>query len=81
MENCEITISDEMKLTIVVDLGKEVGFTQSRRSVCIGSSQGNVDLWHEGKALGIKANINVFRKITKEERARGRVSLKGWDSK
>lgn len=74
MENCELTISEDDVLTIVVDLKKEVGWTKHRNSMRIGSTEGNMPLWKNGKPhpKRIRVNCNVFRSLTEDEKEKAR---------
>jgi hypothetical protein len=68
MENCELEIQDNI-LLLRVDLSKECGFTGGGKSIRIGSSEGNVQLWVDGKPHPekIRFNLNVFRSLKPEE--------------
>jgi hypothetical protein len=68
MENVELEIQGDT-LILRVDLTKECGFTGGGKSVRIGSSEGNVQLWVDGKPHPdkIRFNLNVFRSLKPEE--------------
>ncbi len=70
MQNCDISIENNV-LILKISLDEEYGFTRSLYSVKIGSSNGNVQLWENGKPhpKGIKFNVNVFRVLSDEEKA------------
>ncbi len=69
MQNCEISIEDNI-LTLKIDLDAEHGFTEHLRSVRVGSTEGNIQLWQDGKPhpKNIRVNCNVFRSLTKDEK-------------
>jgi hypothetical protein len=71
MENLEVSITDDDKLVLVVDLKREVGYTKHQRSVCIGTSKGNINVWQDGKLRPEKFNLNVFRQLTAQEEREG----------
>jgi len=56
MQNVETKI-EGTKLTIVVDLSKNLGPSKSGKTIIIASSKGNVDV-----APGVKMGINVYKK-------------------
>jgi hypothetical protein len=68
MENCELEIQDNI-LILRVDLAKECGFTGAAKSVRIGSTAGNLQLWVDGKPHPdkIRVNLNVFRPLKPDE--------------
>jgi hypothetical protein len=76
MENLEVTVTDDEKLVLTVDLKREIGYTKYRRSVCVATSKGNINLWQDGKLRPEKFNLNVFRSLTAEEKRTGQVHLK-----
>jgi hypothetical protein len=69
MDNIELSLSDDDVLTIVVDLKRAIGWTKNRTSVRIASTQGNLQLWRDGKPhpQRIRVNLNVFRPLTRAE--------------
>lgn len=71
MQNIELEVTDDNKLILVVDLDTDIAYTRSHRSVRIASSEGNLQIWADGKPhpRGIKVNLNVFRILTQEEKA------------
>jgi len=71
MENLAVSITDDDKLVLVVDLKQEVGYTKYERSVCIASSRGNINVWQDGKLRPEKFNLNVFRSLTAKEKLEG----------
>ncbi len=71
MENFEVSITDDDKLVLVVDLKREVGYTKYNRSVRIATSKGNINLWQDGKLRPEKFNLNVFRSLTTKEKREG----------
>jgi hypothetical protein len=70
MENIQIRITDENLLILTVDLNKECGPTQSRRSIRIASTEGNLALWKDGAPLpnNVRVNCNILRSLTAEEK-------------
>jgi len=68
MDNCKIEVTPDRQLIIRVDLTKECGPTKGGRSVRIGSTAGNLQLWANGEPLGIRCNVNVFRSMTEQEK-------------
>jgi len=76
MDNLEVTVTDDEKLVLVVDLKREVGFTSEGRSVRVATSGGNINLWQNGKLRPEKFNLNVFRGLTTQEKRAGKVFLK-----
>jgi hypothetical protein len=71
MENLEVSITDDDKLVLVVDLKREVGYTKYHRSIRIATSKGNINLWQDGKLRPEKFNLNVFRSLTAKEKREG----------
>lgn len=69
MQNIEVTVEDNI-LHLKIDLGEEHGFTEALRSVRIGSTEGNIQLWVDGKPHpnNVRVNCNVFRGLTDEEK-------------
>lgn len=70
MHNISLSISDDLKLTVVIDLTAEHGRTRSERSVSIASTKGNLVLWKDNKPLpqNIRLNLNCIRSLTDEEK-------------
>ena len=70
MENVEVTVEDDNTLVLRIDLTQEIGFTKSFRSMGIGTTRGNVQLWEGGKPhpKGIQLNCSVFRRLTEDEK-------------
>jgi hypothetical protein len=56
MQNVETKI-EGTKLTIVVDLSKNLGPSKSGKTIIVASSKGNVEV-----APGVKMGINVYKK-------------------
>jgi len=76
MENLEVTVTEDEKLVLVVDLRREIGYTKYGSNVSVATSGGNINLWHNGKLRQEKFNLNVFRPLTKKEQREGKVFLK-----
>jgi hypothetical protein len=53
MQNVNITISEDRKMTIVVDLTKEFGRSKSGKTIIIASTQGNANVAADGVMLGL----------------------------
>jgi len=70
MQNIDLEVTDNNKLILVVDLDVDIAYTRSHRSVRIASSEGNLQIWYNGKPhpKGVKVNLNVFRGLTQEEK-------------
>jgi hypothetical protein len=70
VQNIDLEITPSDILVIKVDLSQEISYTRSNRSIRIGSTEGNILLWHEGRPhpKGIKFNLNVFRNLTSGEK-------------
>lgn len=70
MQNVEVKITRNNRLVLTVDLNKETGWTTHARSIRIASTEGNLQLWKNGKPhpKGIRLNLNVFRSLTEAER-------------
>ncbi|MEI7451195.1 MAG: hypothetical protein WCJ75_16415 [Desulfomonile sp.] len=70
MNNIELEITDDDVLVLRIDLKQEIQFTKSNRSIMIGSTQGNLLLWHEGRPdpRNIRVNCSVFRGLTIQEK-------------
>ena len=75
MQNIEISVEDNI-LVMRVDLAVEHGFTEAMRSVRIGSTEGNIQLWVDGKPHpnNVRVNCNVFRSLSDEEKAQVKLS-------
>jgi hypothetical protein len=78
MDNIELSLSDDDVLTIVVDVKKAIGWTKNRTSVRIASTQGNLQLWKDGRPHPERPrmNLNIFRPLTaaeEQERTKGMV--------
>ena len=58
MKNIEMKV-EHGKLTITVDLTKELGPSASGKSVMLGTTEGNVDV---PGAPDVKIGLNVYRK-------------------
>ena len=58
MKNVELKI-EHGKLTIAVDLAKEIGPSSSGKSIIIATTEGNVDV---PGAPDVKFGLNVYRK-------------------
>jgi len=71
MQNIELEVTHDNKLILMVDLDTDIAYTRSYRSVRVASTEGNLQIWHKGRPhpRGIKVNLNVFRGLTKEEKA------------
>ena len=71
MQNIELEVTDDNKLILMVDLETDIAYTRSHRSMRIASTEGNLQIWHNGKPhpSGIKVNLNVFRVLDQEEKA------------
>ena len=59
MKNIEITITDNDKLLISVDLKQDYGFSKSGKSVIIGTTEGNISLPAPNE--DVKIGLNVYR--------------------
>ena len=66
MRNVELSIEGDI-LTLRVDLSQECGLTKSERSVCVATTDGNLQIWADGSPRNERVNLNVFRPISKEE--------------
>ncbi len=58
MQNITMTLKDK-KLTLVIDLAKEIGPSSSGKSTLIASTGGNIEVTG---AEGVKLGINCYRK-------------------
>jgi len=69
MKNVTLEISEDLILTLRIDLKKSFDLTRAGRSVVVASTQGNQPLWYNGQPLPnrIRLNLNVFRSLTEEE--------------
>jgi|GEM_PF-548299 len=69
MENVTLEISDDDILTIRCDLKTAIRPSNSKRSLMIACTDGNLPLWKNGAPhpKGIKVNLSVFRPFTSEE--------------
>lgn len=63
MKNIKTTVKGN-KLTIEVDLGKNLGLSGSKKSIIIASSEGNQTI--EGTD-GVKIGLNIYRKNEEKE--------------
>lgn len=70
MQNVKVKITRTNRLILTVDLTKEVGWTTQARSIRIATTEGNLQLWKDGKPhpKNIRLNLNVFRSLTEEEK-------------
>ncbi|MGO9118498.1 MAG: hypothetical protein ACLQPD_12940 [Desulfomonilaceae bacterium] len=64
MENLEVHVEDDV-LTIRVDLRKEVGLSNSARSIIVASSQGNLRLIDARGYREEKLNLTVSKSLPK----------------
>jgi len=69
MENVTLEISEDDVLTIRCDLKAAIRPSNSKRSLMIACTDGNLVVWKDGKPhpKGIKVNLSVFRPFTREE--------------
>ena len=70
MTNIGLEITDDDFLVLVINLNEGIQFTRSNRSIMIGSTQGNLLLWNNGKPdpRNIRVNCSVFRGLTVQEK-------------
>jgi hypothetical protein len=72
MENVTLEISEDQILRIEVDLSKELGLSNSGKSIVIGSTKGSILLWRtDSSGPGVRVNVNVTRKPTEAEKREG----------
>jgi len=70
MQNVELEITEDNRLILTVDLNQEVRYTARAQSMRIASTEGNLQLWKDGKPhpKNIRLNLNVFRSLTEAEK-------------
>ena len=66
MENMDVSVKDNV-LTIRVDLTKEIGLSNSGRSVLVASSGGNLRLIDKTGYREEKINLSVTKPLPKDD--------------
>ncbi len=67
MRNVDVQIDGDI-LILRVDLSQDCGLTRSQLSVCVATTDGNLQLWADGKPREELVNLNVFRRMSPEEK-------------
>ena len=62
MRNIEIGWENDGKVLVLrVRIDEEHGYTKSRKSRLIASTDGNIPIWRNGQCLTAQVNLNVFK--------------------
>jgi hypothetical protein len=69
-------VTDNDIMLIAVDISRSIGFSKSGRSVAVGGTYGNRDVWKAGRLTGIKLNLTAHRPPTPFEKASRETVLK-----
>ncbi len=60
MRNVELSIEGDT-LTLKVDLTQKLGSTRSSQSIAVASTDGNLQLWQDGKPREEFVNLHIFK--------------------
>ncbi len=66
MRNIELSIEGD-SLTLKIDLSQKLGFTRSGESIAVASTDGNLQLWQDGKPREEFVNLNIFKRRPRDE--------------
>ncbi len=70
--NCKVTIDEKNILTATLDLNKNIGLSRTKKSVNVGTTNGNSKIPHKDNILNLGINCYVKNPkyvITEEDKA------------